>query len=78
MRESESDWKRMPSGLWDTKKVLPFGTVYRCTECQRVSLEWGPLTKMHEASCDRINRGNCRKPLQKVEGKPYTPPKKGR
>lgn len=61
MEGSPVTWNLMPSGLWETKKELPYGFIYRCTECRKVSTEWSSLRKMHKPDCERITRGNRKK-----------------
>ena len=62
-----SDWNPLPSKLWMTRRG-PYGFEYKCTECGKVSETFlKPSTRMHHPSCDRVERGETRKPLKPVE-----------
>jgi hypothetical protein len=56
-------WKRTPSGLWEIFQGY-YGTEYRCTECKKHSETYlKPSTRMHFKDCDRVERGEKKKPL---------------
>jgi hypothetical protein len=57
-----ADWKRTPSGLWLIRQGL-YGTEYTCTECERYSEQFQkPPSRMHYKHCDRVKRGERKKP----------------
>jgi len=63
---NDDNWKFTPSGLWETRRGI-YGFEYRCTECKHFSEEFlKPSTRMHDPSCDRVLRGETKKPLVRV------------